>query len=107
MKLINVYKDKFTVVANDVFYDRRLDYRSRGVLTTILSLPNGWDFSIPGLVALVTPEEDDNSRGEGKAAVRACLTYLEKLGYLERRQTKNEKGLFDGYDYVINIPPSF
>lgn len=111
MKLINIYRERFTVVPNEVLFDKRLDYRSRGILTTLLCLPDGWDFSVLGLVALVTGEENKDvsntepQRGEGKAAIRASLLYLEKLGYLERIQTKNDKGLFTGYDYKINIPP--
>ncbi len=51
-KLINIIQDRYSVIPNEVFTDRRLDYRSRGVLCTLLSLPNGWDFSILGLAEL-------------------------------------------------------
>lgn len=30
-KLINVIKDKYSIIPNEVFFDKRLDYRSRGV----------------------------------------------------------------------------
>lgn len=102
-KLINIIKNKYSVVPQEVFTDRRLDYRSRGILATLISLPNGWNFSIPGLVALV--QSDSSGRGEGKDAVRASLQYLEKLGYLRRIQTHDDNGTFIGYDYQINIPP--
>lgn len=108
-KLINVVQDRFSIIPNDVFMDRRLDYRSKGLLCTLLSLPNGWDFSIPGLVELVTPKENGKSlekqKGEGKDAVRAGLQRLEKLGYLERILAHSNSGKFVGYDYRINIPP--
>ncbi|MCM1360136.1 MAG: hypothetical protein NC132_06475 [Corallococcus sp.] len=100
-KLINIIKDKFSVIPLEVFKDKRLDYRSRGILATLISLPDGWNFSIPGLVALVKGD----GRGEGKDAVRASLQYLEKLGYLRRIQSHDENGAFLGYDYQINIPP--
>lgn len=101
MKLINIYRDKFTVVPNEVLFDKRLDFRSRGVLATILSLPDGWNFSIVGLAELV----DADKRGEGKDAIRAALQYLEQLGYIQRIQQFNERRQFVGYDYKINIPP--
>lgn len=102
-KLINIIKDKYSVVPQEVFTDRRLDYRSRGILATLISLPNGWNFSIAGLVALVN--DNEHKRGEGKDAVRAALQYLEKLGYLRRIQSHDDNGMFVGYDYQINIPP--
>ena len=66
-KLINVVQDKYSVIPKNVFTDHRLDYRSKGVLCTLLSLPNGWEFSIPGLVSLVKSNDQKVcSRGEKK-----------------------------------------
>ena len=109
-KLINVIKDKYSIIPNEVFFDKRLDYRSRGLLCTIFSLPNGWEFSIHGLVALVNETDEngnrlDDCRGEKKDAVSAAIQHIERLGYLERIPCKDSKGQFSGYDYKINIPP--
>lgn len=104
MKLINIYRDQYTVIPREVVFDKRLDYRSRGILTTLLALPDGWSFSVEGLAALVS-SNNDAGRGEKKSVINASLVYLQKLGYLERIQTKGEKGFFNGYDYKINIPP--
>lgn len=100
-KLINIYQEKFTVIPQEVFIDPRLDFRSRGVLATIVSLPSGWDFSIEGLSRIVAESE----RGEGRDAVKTSVQFLEKLGYLSRVRTQDEKGHFSGYDYQVNIPP--
>lgn len=109
-KLINVMRERYSIIPNEVFLDRRLDYRSKGVLCTIFSLPNGWDFSVRGLVELVTPRDEHGNeiagRGEGKAAITATIKNLEELGYLERIRTTDMKGHFTGYDYKLNIPPS-
>lgn len=109
-KLINVVKETFSVIPNEIFTDKRLDYKSKGLLCTLLSLPNGWNFSVAGLVGLVTSlkqngEVDEKFKGDGKKAVTASLKRLELLGYLERIQTKSPNGKFTGYDYKINIPP--
>ena len=105
-KLINIVRDKYSIIPNEVFWDKRLDYRSRGLLCTIFSLPDGWEFSIPGLVSLVTNSDQEGcSRGEKKDAIRAAIQYIEQLGYLQRIPCKDSKGQFAGYDYKINIPP--
>lgn len=100
-KLINIYQTKWTVIPNDALFDKRLDFRARGVLSTIIALPDGWDFSVDGLVKLVC----DTERGEGRSAVTSTIQHLEKLGYLERVQTKSANGKFTGFDYRVNIPP--
>lgn len=109
-KLINVVYEKFSVIPKEVFMDRRLDYRSRGVLCTLISLPNGWNFSVRALLDIVTPTDDEGAKlqqwkNEGRDAITSCLQKLEKLGYVKRLPAKNEKGQFTGYDYEINIPP--
>ncbi|MCL2061495.1 MAG: helix-turn-helix domain-containing protein [Firmicutes bacterium] len=96
-KLINPIINKYTAIPNSIFKDQNLDYKCRGVLGTLISLPDGWNFSTIGLCAIV--------KGDGKASVRAALQKLEELGYLERISTKDQKGLFAGYDYKISIPP--
>lgn len=100
-KLLNIYRDKFTVVPNEALFDKRLDFRSRGLLSTMLALPDGWNFSLDGLCELV----NEDKRGEGKDAVRSAVIHLETLGYLQRVLTKSFDGKFSGYDYKINIPP--
>lgn len=108
-KLINVLRDRYSIIPNEVFMDRRLDFRAKGILCTIFSLPNGWEFSVKGLVELVTQRDDQGNelsgRGEGKAAVDSAIRHLEALGYLERIPTKDRRGHFTGYDYKLNIPP--
>ena len=107
-KLINVIRDKYSIIPNEVFWDKRLDYRSRGLLCTIFSLPNGWEFSVRGLVELVTQHDESGvsvtPRGEGDKAIRAAVHYFPQK-VLERTPTKDNKGKFTGYDYKLNIPP--
>ena len=101
-KLINMTQNSFSVIPNTVFKDARLDYRTKGLLCQLVSLPNGWNFSVAGLVELVNSTDE---KGEGKDAINTSLRKLEKYGYLKRQQTKDYKGAFAGYDYIIKIPP--
>jgi hypothetical protein len=72
-----------------------LSLRAKGLLSQILSLPEGWDYTIAGLAKI---------NKEGKDAVRAAVQELEKAGYIERRQT-NSGGKFGGNEYVVYESP--
>ncbi|MDR2047420.1 MAG: helix-turn-helix domain-containing protein [Clostridiales bacterium] len=95
-KLINLSYKTFTIIPNSVLKDPNLGMKERGLLTTLLGLPDGWDFSINGLSAILK---------DGRESLRSTLSVLEDIGYVERIPVKNEKGKFDGCDYKINIPP--
>ena len=86
----------YSVIANYLFKDHKLSYKARGLLATMLSLPDGWAFSIAGLAALAP---------DGKTSVISALKELEELGYLERCMLKNEQGQYDGCDYIVHETP--
>lgn len=101
-KLVNAFYNGYTPVPNCVLKDKRLDFRSRGVLVTCLNLPDGWDFSVKGLATLVC----ESSRAEKRDAVNAAVQHLVNLGYLQRIPVRDAtSGKFLGYDWKINIPP--
>ena len=79
--------NNFTIVRNDVLRDRRLSYRARGVLVSLLSRPDNWRMSAEQLAN----ETDD----EGRDAVRKALTELENVGYLKRIRIRKKDGTFD------------
>ena len=41
----------YTVMSNTHLKDRRLSYKSKGLLSVILSLPPDWDYTITGLAS--------------------------------------------------------
>ena len=82
----------FTVVNNSILRDKTLSIKERGLLITLLSLPNNWEFSVYGLTKILP---------DGKDAISATLKKLEAAGYLKRIQAKNENGQFNGYDWEI------
>lgn len=95
-KLIKAYKDNFTIVDNDIFRDERLSYKDLGLLCQLLSLPDEWNFSVSGLVSL---------HRDGKASIITGLEKLEEFGYLTRKQSRGESGLYSGYNYFIYQNP--
>ena len=94
-----VLKDKpFTILDNEALRDPRLSLKARGLLCTCMSLPPDWNFSIRGLASVCK---------EGRDAVAAALTELERAGYLRRNriQDRSEDGTFGGTEYVFFEDP--
>ena len=96
MSVIRVEKTKyFTVMSNYHFRDKRLSLKAKGLLSEMLSLPDDWDYTVAGLIAI---------NKDGKAAIQGMLKELEQFGYLTRTRIQDEKGQFD-YLYCIYESP--
>jgi len=74
---------EFVVIANSVARDANLSLRARGLLLTLLSLPDGWNTST---VAVARDTK------EGRDAVRTAARELEVAGYLVRERYSDELG---------------
>lgn len=85
----------FTIV-NNVIFDGTLSLKAIGLLTTMLHLPDGWQFSEVGLTKIVK---------DGITAVHAALKELERAGYLIRTQSRDGRGQFCGYDWEVYDTP--
>lgn len=92
---VNKTRD-YTVMSNAHFKERDMSLKAKGLLSLMLSLPDGWDYSIKGLCTLSK---------DGKDSVMNALEELEQLGYLSRTQATDERGRFAGYDYDIYETP--
>ena len=62
----------FTIMPNYPFRDMRLSFKGRGLLGTMLTLRDDWDYTLAGLTA-ISPH--------GKSYVSSGLNELEQLGY--------------------------
>jgi hypothetical protein len=91
--------EKHISIGISFLHDRELDLKCRGLLTTMLSLPEGWNFSENGLRALF--KKDDGTYTEGRDSIRSALAKLEKLGYLLRVRGRRDNGGFYTVDYYI------
>lgn len=97
MPVIRVEKNKdFTVMSNYHLRDRSLSMKARGLLSTMLSLPPDWDYTVAGLATL-SPD--------GKDSIRSAMGELEAEGYLKRSRTHDEGGKFGANDFVIYETP--
>ena len=74
MAVIRINKDhNYTVMSNYHFKEKEMSLKAKGLLSLMLSLPNTWDYSIAGLVAICK---------ENESAVKSTLNELKKFGYL-------------------------
>lgn len=96
MAVFKIEKQKnYTVMSNYHLQDRSLSYKAKGLLSFMLSLPEDWDYSMKGLVAVSK---------ENIKAIRSILNELKDHGYLEIQQTRGEKGYYK-YEYIIREIP--
>ena len=89
-------KGNFTVIDNAIFKDRTLSLKAKGLLCQMLSLPDGWEFSVEGLSKLST---------DGRSAVASALNELQKAGYFRRENVRSGNRIA-GVEYVISEVPN-
>ena len=98
MEVIRVIKNKnYTTISNQLFKNKGISLKAKGLMAYLLSLPNDWNLSINGIVACSK---------EGRGAIRNTFTELIAVGYIERKQVR-DKGKFVGYDYFVFEQPKF
>ncbi len=84
----------FTKVSNSILQDRNLSLKDKGLLVTLLSLSEGWNFSIKGLSAIV-PEEE--------YAITSSFNRLKQLGYVKTDNSR-KSGRFNTDLFIENNP---
>ena len=102
MPVIRVNKTKdYTVMANYHFRDKNLSLKAKGLLSMMLSLPDGWGYSVEGLAKLSS---------DGRDSVMATLRELERFNYLKRSRVRSESGklgeaIYDIYERPLTEKP--
>ena len=86
----------FTVVSNNIFKDRTLSAKAKGILVEMLSLPEDWDYTLDGLSRLFS---------DGIDSIRKGIHELEEHGYIVRRRVRDENGQFSHNEYIIYETP--
>ena len=89
-------KTQGVTIVNNHIIRGELSLKERGILITLLSLPNGWRLSIKGLACVMA---------DGKHAIGQALRRLEEKGYLIRHQARNSEGkMTQNIWQVYNMP---
>ena len=83
--LKNKTQSSFTIISNAILRDKRLSLKDRGLMCTLIGLPDNWQFSIKGLSALVV---------DGCDSIKASIKRLEELGYLKKTTYHGKDGKF-------------
>lgn len=84
----------YTVMSNYHLKDKQMSLKAKGLLSIILSLPNDWNYTVGGLVAICV---------ESECAVKSALNELKKYGYLEIEKKRPSKENGGRYEYIYNI----
>ena len=96
MEVIRVIKNKnYTTISNQLFKNKGISLKAKGLMGYLLSLPNDWNLSINGIVACSK---------EGRRAIGNIINELIAAGYIERNQVR-KNGKFIGYDYFVFEQP--
>ena len=88
----------YFTMGNTPLREKEMSLKAKGLLSLMLSLPDSWDYSIAGLVAICK---------ENETAVKSTLNELKEFGYLivkKKMPNETESGRFE-YEYNIYEQP--
>lgn len=86
----------YAVIAKHHLKNKSLSYKAKGLMTFMLSVPDGWDYSLAGLATLAS---------DGIDGVRSGVRELEKHGYLTRCRIRDASGRLGDIEYTIHEIP--
>lgn len=97
MAVCRVEKTKnYTTMSNYHLRDPNLSNKARGLLSTMLSLPDNWDYTTRGLAKICK---------DGVDGITAQLRELEQYGYLIRNRIRDTSGRIIDMEYIIYERP--
>ncbi|WP_079475594.1 DnaD domain protein [Marinococcus halophilus] len=88
----------FAQIDKYLINDSTIDFKAKGILTYILSKPDGWKVRMNDLV---------NHTKEGERSVRNGMKLLEDVGYIRKYPIKGEQGKIQEWVYEVYERPEF
>lgn len=85
--------NRYGQTPNELLNRNDISLRAKGLYAYLQSKPDKWSFS----VARICKQAKD-----GREAITTAIKELEWLGYLERKPIRNNRGLWDGYKYILS-----
>ena len=85
----------YTPVNNEIFHDKNISYKAKGLFCQMLSFPENWDFKENSIKALAT---------DGISSVRTGLKELMEKGYLVRKPIREGNLIVDWEYTLIDCP---
>ncbi len=86
----------YTVMSNHHLRNEDLSLKAKGLLSLMLSLPEGWDYTTKGLARICK---------DGIDSICAGVRELEEHGYVIRERVRNENGQLGSIEYTILEQP--
>ena len=86
----------YTVMSNHHLRNRSLSLKAKGLLSLMLSLPEGWDYTTKGLAHICK---------DGVDSICAGVRELEEQGYVIRERVRNANGQLGAIEYTILEQP--
>ena len=96
-KFVKMCKYDFTTFHNAMWKDYTLGSTERGVLGTMVYLPDNWNFSIKGLAKILP---------DGERKIATALKKIEEAGYLRRVRIYSDGRIVD-WEYQFSDEPIF
>lgn len=97
MAVFRIEKTKdFTVMSNHHLRNTALSLKAKGLLSLMLSLPDGWDYTTKGLAKICK---------DGVDSICSTVSELEQQGYVIRERIRNSKGQLTDVQYTILEQP--
>lgn len=86
----------YTVMSNHHLRNTELSLKAKGLLSLMLSLPDGWDYTTKGLAHICK---------DGVDSICAGVRELEEHGYVVRERVRNANGQLGSIEYTILEQP--
>lgn len=93
---------RFYTVNKDLSEDKGLSWSARGLLIFLLGKPDNWEVSVAHLIK----QTEGSTKPSGRDAVRGIIKELIEAGYMKADVRREEGGVFNGMDYVVNEIPA-
>lgn len=94
-KIIKI-KTGFSQIPNSWLRDKNLSLKAKGLIATMQSLPDDWEFTIAGLASIAK---------EGPDAIRGAIKELREAGYIDWKQN-NQNGKFGANEVTLYENPT-
>lgn len=95
MAIFRTHKNQnYTVMSNYHLKDRNMSLKAKGLLSVMLSLPDDWDYSLAGLIAICK---------ENETAVKSALKELKDFGYIRIDKLMPNETESGRIEYVYNV----
>jgi len=90
--IVRIKAKNYVCIPSEIFHDEEVSIKERGLYATIMALPDDWNFSVKGLIGILS---------EGEDAIRSALRGLAKHGYVTHTRIFGDNGRILGTKWTV------